>query len=281
RNGFALQAAEAYLAARRPDDAASALDLLSPPLSPDETFDRSLIQVRLALQRGHAAHAWDLIQAVAVPQQTEPASRYLQLRQQVAFAAGQPAAGVEAEVQLEHWLLNAAAIRQSRSALLGALRDASERGVAMQPETGKSPVVRGWLELAPLAAEAAHNAVTASADLNAWLSNHPGHPAVEVVRSELLGEQPQSLAAQTHIALLLPISGSAGPLAASVRDGFFTAYYQTPLQERPVVRVYDTGGEQSVADQIAAATESGADIIVGPLTRQAVAAAAADRIQRP
>src|SRR6185437_12401963 len=129
RNGFALQAAEAYLAARRPDDAASALDLLSPPLSPDETFDRSLIQVRLALQRGHAAHAWDLIQAVAVPQQTEPASRYLQLRQHVAFAAGQPAAGVEAEVQLEHWLLNAAAIRQSRSALLGALRDASERGV--------------------------------------------------------------------------------------------------------------------------------------------------------
>ena len=43
RNGFALQAAETYLAARRPDDAARALDLLSPPLSTDETFDRSLI----------------------------------------------------------------------------------------------------------------------------------------------------------------------------------------------------------------------------------------------
>ena len=281
RNGFALQAAEAYLAARRPDDAASALGLLSPPLSADETFDRSLIEVRLALQRGHAAHAWDLIQAVAVPQQTESASRYLRLRQQVAFAAGQPAAGIEAEVQLEHWLLNAAAIRQSRIELLGALRDAAERGVGMQPATGKNPVVRGWLELAPLAAEAAHNAVTATADLNAWLSNHPGHPAVEVVRSELLGEQPQSLAAQAHIALLLPITGAAGPLAASVRDGFFTAYYQTPVQQRPVVRVYDTGGEQSVTDEIAAATESGADIIVGPLTRQAVVAAAADRIQRP
>jgi uncharacterized protein len=281
RNGFALQAAQAYLAARRPDDAARTLDLLSPPLSADETFGRSLIQVQVALQRGQAAQAWQLIGAVAAPQQAEPAARYLRLRQQAAFASGHPAAGVEAEVQLEHWLLSAAAVQRSRIGLLHALRDAAERGVRIQPGTESSPVVRGWLELAPLAAEAAHNPTTATADLTAWLEDHPGHPAVEVVRSELLGEQPQPLAAQAHIALLLPISGAAGPLAASVRDGFLSAYYQTPVQQRPVVRVYDTGGDESVADEIAEATQSGADIIVGPLTREAVVAAAADRMQRP
>jgi outer membrane PBP1 activator LpoA protein len=165
--------------------------------------------------------------------------------------------------------------------LLSDLRDAAERGVGIQPQAEKNPVVRGWLELAPLAAEAARNPTTASADLTAWLEGHPGHPAVDAVRSQLLGEQPQPLAAQAHIALLLPITGSVGALAASVRDGFLTAYYQTPMQQRPIVRVYDTGGEQSVADQIAAATESGADLIVGPLMRQGVAAAAADRMQRP
>ena len=281
RNGYALQAADAYLSARRPDDAARVLDLLSAPLSAGDTFERSLINVQVALQRGQAAHAWDLIRTVAVPQQAEPASRYLRLREQVAFAAGDPASGVEAEIQLEHWLLNAAAVEQSRVALLDELRNASERGVTIQPATAKSYVVRGWLELAPLAAEAAHNPTVAAADLSAWLSNHPGHPAVGVVRSELLGEQPQPLAAQAQIALLLPITGTAGPLAASVRDGFLTAYYQTPVQQRPVVRVYDTGGEQSVADELAAATQAGADIIVGPLMRQGVAAAAADRMQRP
>src|SRR5215469_1210763 len=244
RNDFALQAAEAYLAAQRPDDAAGALDLLSPPLSAPETFDRSLVQVRVALQRRQPAQAWQLMQTIAVPQQAEPASRYLRLRQQVAFAVGQPAAGVEAEVQLEHWLLSAAEVQQSRVALLHQLRDAAERGVRIQPETEKRAVVRGWLELAPLAAEAAHNPTIATADLTAWVEAHPGHPASEVVRSELLGEQPQPLAAQAHIALLLPITGSVGPLAASVRDGFLTAYYQTPMQQRPVVRVYDTGGEE-------------------------------------
>jgi uncharacterized protein len=281
RNDFALQAATAYLAARRPDDAAQALDLLSPPLSAGETFDRSLIQVQVALQRGQAAQAWQLIGAIAVPQQADAATHYLRLRQQAAFAAGQPAAGVEAEVQLEHWLLNAAAIQQSRVGLLNQLRDASERGIGIQAAAGSSPVVRGWLELAPLAAESAHNPTTATADLTAWLADHPGHPAVEVVRSQLLGEQPQPLAAQTHIALLLPITGPAGPLAANVRDGFLSAYYQTPMQQRPVVRVYDTGGDQSVGDEIAEATEAGADIIVGPLTRDGVVAAAADRMQRP
>ncbi|MDE2051039.1 MAG: penicillin-binding protein activator, partial [Gammaproteobacteria bacterium] len=171
--------------------------------------------------------------------------------------------------------------QQSRVALLEQLRAASERGSKIEPQAEKNDVVRGWLELAPLAAQAARNPISATADLSAWLANHPGHPAVEVVRSELLGEQPQPLAAQAHIALLLPITGPVGPLAASVRDGFLTAYYQTPAQQRPIVRVYDTGDEQSVADQIAAATQAGADIIVGPLMRQGVAAAAADRMQRP
>ena len=281
RNRFALQAAAAYLAAQRPDDAARTLDLLAPPLSTGEALDRSLLEVRVALRRGQTAHAWQLIQAIAVPQQAGPASLYLHLREEVAFAAGQPAAGVEAEVQLEHWLLNAAAVQRSRVELLGDLRAASERGIAIQPAAQSNPVVRGWLELAPLAAELAQNPTVATADLTAWLANHPGHPAAAVVRSELLGEQPQPLAAQAHIALLLPITGPVGPLAVSVRDGFLSAYYQTPVQQRPVVRIYDTGSEQSVADQIAAATQGGADIIVGPLTRQAVVAAAADPMQRP
>src|SRR5205807_261775 len=77
-----------------------------------------------------------------------------------------------------------------------------------------------------------------------------------------------------HIALLLPITGRAAAAAVSVRYGFMTAYYQTPTAERPRVRVYDTG-THSVADALAQASQQGADFIVGPLTREEVAAAAA------
>ncbi len=76
-----------------------------------------------------------------------------------------------------------------------------------------------------------------------------------------------------HIALLLPVSGRAAAAAQSVRDGFMTAYYQAPANERPRVEVYDTG-TVSIADALAQAREQGADFIVGPLTREEVIAAA-------
>jgi len=76
-----------------------------------------------------------------------------------------------------------------------------------------------------------------------------------------------------HIALLLPVTGRAASAALSVRDGFMTAYYQLPANERPRVRIYDTGSI-SVADALTQAMSAGADIIVGPLTREEVTAAA-------
>ena len=76
-----------------------------------------------------------------------------------------------------------------------------------------------------------------------------------------------------HIALLLPVTGRAAVAAISVRDGFMTAYYQLPPKERPRVLIYDTGA-QSVADALTQALGAGADIVVGPLTREEVTAAA-------
>ena len=80
-------------------------------------------------------------------------------------------------------------------------------------------------------------------------------------------------AAGPHIALLLPVTGRAAAAAISVRDGFMTAYYQLPPNERPRVQIYDTG-TQSVAEALTQALGAGADIVVGPLTREEVTAAA-------
>jgi len=84
---------------------------------------------------------------------------------------------------------------------------------------------------------------------------------------------PAAPEAGAHIALLLPISGRAAAAAQSVRDGFMTAYYQAPANERPRVQVYDTG-TLSIADALTQAREQGADFIAGPLTREEVIAAA-------
>jgi outer membrane PBP1 activator LpoA protein len=97
------------------------------------------------------------------------------------------------------------------------------------------------------------------------------------------GAPPEAVAAEQpgpHIALLLPVTGRAASAAISVRDGFLTAYYQAPLAERPRVRIYDTG-TAGLAELLSRATGQGADLIVGPLTREEVVAAAQFAGPRP
>jgi len=88
------------------------------------------------------------------------------------------------------------------------------------------------------------------------------------------GERPgPGPAAGPHVALLLPVTGRASTAAIGVRDGFMTAYYQVSAAERPRVQIYDTG-TQSIAEALTQAVSGGADFVVGPLTREEVAAAA-------
>jgi len=79
--------------------------------------------------------------------------------------------------------------------------------------------------------------------------------------------------AGASIALLLPLSGRQAAAGDTVRDGFLTAWYAAPGADRPPLRLYDTA-QLGVAGAIANATTDGAALLVGPLTREDVAAAA-------
>lgn len=281
RTEYLFRAARAYVAAHRPEDAARVLASLEPPLTPQQSAERPMLETEIALARGQGLQAWQRISALPEPKTAPEAQRYLRLKQQAAFAAGRPADGVTAEIALERWLPTVQDLRQSRLGLLGSLRDASEHGVRIDPRSAPDPTVRGWLELGPIAAAAARNPNGAVAGIDEWRARYPNHPASELVRSELLGHVTQQPGAvESHIALLLPLSGRQGAAAISVRDGFLTAYYQTPVAQRAPIHIYDTG-DTSIAEAVARATQEGAQIIVGPLTREEVVAAAGLTVQHP
>ncbi len=274
RNEFVFRAVRAYLAARLPDEAARALTTVQTPLNAQQGTEHALLDVQVALARGDGVQAWQKVTAMQAPSHVPEAVEYFKLRGQAAFAAGRAADAVSAEIASEPWLANAQELRQSRLTLLGELRNASDHGVKIEPSTATNPVVRGWLELAPLAAAAARNPNAAIPEIEAWRARNPNHPANELVRTQLLGnQQVQALQAEAHIALLLPITSKAGAAATQVRDGFMAAYFQSAPAQRPHVRVYDTG-EGGIAEAVGHATQEGAEFIVGPLTREEVVAAA-------
>jgi outer membrane PBP1 activator LpoA protein len=273
QNAYLLLAARAYLQARRPDDAQRVLATIAPPLTPEQTFERQMLGVELALARNQGNEAWQQISTIQQPTAAPAAARYLGLRERAAFATSRPVDGVRAAVARERFITSPDERTQSRLELLGELRGSSERGVRVEPRAVTDNVVRGWLELAPLAAAMARNPTGATADVEAWRTRYPNHPANDVVRTELLGLKQEPRQSIPHVALLLPLSGRTAAAGASVRDGFMTAYYQVPVSQRPRLRVFDTA-EISAAEAITRAREEGAEFIVGPLTRDEVTAAA-------
>ncbi|MGH8323642.1 MAG: penicillin-binding protein activator, partial [Steroidobacteraceae bacterium] len=275
RNELVFRATRAYLVARLADEAARELTTVQMPLNPQQSQRYALLDVQVALARGQGAQAWQKVSMMSVPPNATEAAEYFRIRQQAAFASGRAVDAVAAEIELERWLPNAQDLRQSRANLLGELRDASDHGVRIDPRASTDPVVRGWLELGPLAAAAARNPRAVIPEIQAWCARHPNHPANELVRAQLLGtQQVQPIEAEAHIALLLPLTGRPAAAATQVRDGFMTAYYQSALAQRPQVRVYDTGEGGGIAEAVTHATQEGAEFIVGPLTREEVIAAA-------
>jgi outer membrane PBP1 activator LpoA protein len=285
RNEYLFRAARAYLTAHRPEDAARVLAELEQPLTPQQATEKPLLEVELALARGQGQQAWQRINTLTEPRTAPEALHYWRLKQQAAFALGRPNDAVAAQISLEHWLPSVQELRQSRINLLASLRDASERNIRIDPRSTTDPTIRGWLELGPIAAAAARSPNASTADVDAWRSRYPNHPASDIVRSELLSQRFQqptiiSGGGGAHIALLLPITGRQAAAATTVRDGFMTAYYQTPEAQRTPINVYDTG-ETGIAEAVGRATQEGADIIVGPLTRDEVVAAAGLVTRRP
>src|ERR1700761_5091021 len=289
RNEYLFRATRAYLSAHRPEEAARVLATVEPPLTAQQAAESPVFDAELALARGQAQQAFNRISAVPEPRTAPEALHYWKIRQDSALAAGRLSDAVIAQISLEHWLPTVQDLRQSRINLLNALRDATDRGVRVDPRTVQDQTVRGWLELGPIASAAARNPNVAIADIDAWRARYPNHPASDFVRNELLSrQQTQPLQPQQpivagglgHIALILPMSGRTAAQAASVRDGFMTAYYQTPEAQRTPVNVYDTG-DTGIAQAVDRATQEGADIIVGPLTRDEVVAAAELASRRP
>jgi hypothetical protein len=252
------------------------LAAVDPALTAAQARERALLGVEVAVARGNAASAWNELAKIPQPADPAGAARWLEVRERAALASGRLAEGVAAQVAREPLLADPAAVEASRLELFGALREAIERGVRPDLRTVTNPVERGWLELAPIAAVAARNPLAAGPALGSWRVRYPAHPAAAIVRREIdqAGDAPRAADAGGHIALVLPLTGRVANAAAQVRDGFMAAHYATPAVVRPEVRVYDTG-TMTVGDALARASAAGARAIVGPLTREEVAEAAA------
>ena len=111
-----------------------------------------------------------------------------------------------------------------------------------------------------------------------WKVSHPGHPAA---RFPPPGSPPDT-GKPRALALLIPLSGPLGGVGEAVRDGFSAALLhaeaavRADVGSRPAttVRLYDTSS-MAATDAYRLAVADGAELVIGPLRKSAVAEVAA------
>jgi uncharacterized protein len=272
-DNYNLLSAEQWLAAANVPAAKQAFAQVSPAARTTLPTPRALVAAEIAYAENDPTRAIRELDQIPVPTSPDLAQNYYWIRGRSAFLTGHPVEGTRALVERERYLSDPGALRANRDELFNRVRTASERGAPMKPPPKTDPTVAGWLELGPVAVQLERNPAGASAALDNWKRQFPQHPANAGVLSMAQEEIAVATEYPNQIALLLPLSGRGEPIGVAVRDGFIAAYLQQNAATRPQLKIYDVAAE-SVGAAYSRAVQEGAGFVVGPLTKEDVAAIA-------
>ncbi|MBT5226583.1 MAG: penicillin-binding protein activator [Proteobacteria bacterium] len=134
---------------------------------------------------------------------------------------------------------------------------------------------RGWIDLARLYGRAGWELESLRQELDAWSVEHPAHHATPIARN--LWPETCALAQSSQVALLLPMTSSFSKAASAFHDGVMYLHERERPSARPVITLYDLGADlEAVGAIYKEAIDAGADLVIGPLGRDAVSKLLAD-----
>ena len=260
-----LRAAEAWWNAGRAGRAGETAEAIDPAaLTPDDATRRALILARVAIAGGEARDAFANLPSPEAMLALPESAAALEIAVRAARNAGRSIDELRFRIALDPRLADPVENREALWTLLRSLpADALHGGPAQ-----RGPGAEGWLELERLARAHRVDFPAFSTAIRLWRKRHPNHPADEMIVPRLLAQVRRDGLPPSHVALLLPLSGTFASAATAVRDGFFAGWY-TESGDRPVVSVYDTGS-QDPEELFRTAVAQGADFVVGPLAKKAI-----------
>ena len=264
-----LRAAEAWWKAghaARAGETAGAIDPAT--LSPSDASRRALVLARAALARGEAGEAFVALPSLEAMLALPKPAGALELAVRVARQTDRAADEIRFRIALDPRLARPEENRRALWALLRALPDNTLGDLGAERLEGLTPGAGGWLELERHARNHRADFAAFSTAIGTWRERHPGHPAEATIVPPLLERIRRSGLPPSHVALMLPLSGTFASAATAVRDGFFAGWY-SESGVRPVVSVYDTGSQDPV-ELFRSAVAQGADFVVGPLAKKAI-----------
>lgn len=208
------------------------------------------------------------------------AERVWNARAHAHLALGQTLDALEALVRQESFIRQPDKLRAHREDIWRTLRSAPPLDNNPQALASYDRTTQGWAVLADIMLDLWLGPDELQSAIAKWERDYARHPANQTVLAKSVQDPMHTTSPLKSysrrdntfdtIALLLPLSGSYATPAGAVRDGFMTAYYRRP-EPRPEVIVFDTGNSNDSIERIAEqAILAGADILVGPLSKDNV-----------
>lgn len=272
-----LNAADAFYRGRLPERAKQTLlSLTNAALQPEQLARRQRLLAALAVAENKPHAALDALHETRPELSPTERAQHMELRAAAYAQAGDVMAAARERVALAPLLTESEARRRNEQLLwlsLIKLPQSTLEGLRPTPPD----TLNGWIALALIAKTSAQTG-DIEQRLAEWRRLYPEHPVSEEVFASL-GAHPSEQLAQrpARIALLLPLTGAYAKAAEAVRDGFLAAHFEerqnADAAAEAAIKIYDTGEAPATAVQAyERAVADGAEVVVGPLAKEGVAA---------
>ncbi|MFL6622632.1 MAG: penicillin-binding protein activator [Sulfurifustis sp.] len=270
---YLMNAVEALIKGGHLQTARTKLDAISVAgLDPSIGAQKRVLEARLVLAEHAPQRALNVLDTVTRTPNLTPnvlADLY-EVRAQAELEQGRPLNAVRNYTQRERYVAGDAAA-ENQKLLWRVLESMPADRLRTELVTAtQDPVLAGWIELALAVQENAGNGAAISQALAQWRGRYPAHPIGKPLLDSLTLGVPIFIGKIERIALLLPLTSDYAVAAQAVRDGFLAEHATTPEAQRPKVVIYDLGPTPALAPQVyERAVREGAQIVVGPLGREA------------
>ncbi len=272
RNQHLLKAAQILLQNRQFDLAEAQLSNMNLELlSNQENIEISLLNAEIELSRGNARGALkqlNIAQILPTAQQI----RLMRLRARAFLDASYPLESAKTRVQMDKLLTDSFDQELNHQAIWEALSLLPSTSLQQISNAPLNADFLGWVELAKIAKRGQVDWQYLQDGIYLWRQQYPNHPAVKAFINELGNKQIELINQPKHIAILLPLNGKYAQVAAAIRDGIMSSYYQHPDKTfQPKISFIDTSDNQAaIWNYYKKATDQGADFIIGPFLKSAV-----------
>lgn len=229
----------------------------------------AILRARLALRADNPAGALELLDFdLPDTASTDLRTDYHRSRAEAFNQTGKYVPALRERIRLGSLLDNTDAISNNNQSIWDLIAHFDQDGLE-NLLTDADTLLQGWIELARIERTRLYDREALETAINEWQSRYPSHPAGLQKIPEIMALAEEINLQPDSIALLLPFEGQYTEASDAIREGFLAAWYESD-ERKPAIRIYNTSNGD-IKDLYRQAVDEGADFIVGPLDKDAVA----------